>query len=150
MSDVQTEKTFVSNPKANGQTLEEYLGSTGIAESMPLSDSYSKISISTFAIIGIVGLIFPGIVEVVFGGAAAGSLLLISIFILFLALFIVSYFKIRHRNGADAFSYLLIFTAPTAINFIIALTPISGIGIVAALAGLFVAYWILNDREMIG
>ena len=90
----------------------------------------------TFILLSLVGLIFLGAVVVLI--PLAGLLLL--------AIFVISYSKIRDSTDPNLFMYIFILTAPGAINGIISLFVPSFL-LFSGLFGIIVSYLILSGRD---
>lgn len=109
------------------------------SEIMPLSGGYRKVGWISFIALAIIGFVLP-----VFLAAILGLLGLI----VFVALFIISYLKIRDAKTPNAFVYLFILTAPSMINTIFSLF-VPTFGAVAGFIGIFLSYFILSGKELL-
>ncbi len=128
------------------KTFEEYVGSaTGGAPS--IGYDYSKMSIAAFMVLSIAGIAFATAIVVLL---LFSILLFIAVYSAFVTLFIASYLKVRAAGRATPYSYTLVFSAPLAIDMVVSLVvPFAFLGIVSGFVGIFIAYWLLSDRNMV-
>ncbi len=90
-----------------------------------------------FVLLSLVGLIFLGAVAAAI--PLAGLLLL--------AIFVISYSKIRDSTDPNLFTYIFILTAPGAINGVISLLVPSFL-LFSGLFGVIVSYLTLSGRDL--
>lgn len=120
------------------EAIKEYIDSTA-PKGTGVKFAYSRISLMTFIILAIVSLIFSIFIT------SIGNII---IFLIFIILFVASYMKMGN-SGANAYSYLFIFTAPPVIGILAIFIPFGGMSIITGFLGIIISYWILDDRNMI-
>ena len=113
-----------------------------------ISSGYGeKISLMSFIIISIIGLIAPA-----FLALFLPPVLFIIVIIALTVLFVYSYMRLRSSNS-QTMAYIFIFTAPSSLPMILAIVITLFIPLIPSflfsLVGIFASYFVLSGKDML-